>query len=108
MIKMAKWLSLTMVAICALAPAIVPSTAFGQGAEDEYNLELPGSGANSDTPSGSGASNVSDSSDSGGLPVIVIVLVVGAGVAVGVAVWRLRKPGPPDEPPGREQPSSGS
>jgi hypothetical protein len=98
MTKIAKRTSLALVAICALTALAAPTLAVAQGgAEDEYNLDLPGSGANEGTPTTS-AGDVSDSSDSGGFPVIVVILVAGAGVAAGIAAWRLRKPHEPDEP----------
>ncbi len=95
--KMAKWISLVLVASCAIA-AIAPAIAGAQtGAEQEYNLDLPGSGANSETPDSNGSA-VPDSSDSGGFPVLIVILVAAAAVAAGVAAWRLRKPGDPSEP----------
>lgn len=94
--KMAKWISLVLVASCAMV-AIAPATAGAQGAEDEYNLDLPGSGSNADTPDSNGSS-VPDSSDSGGFPVLIVILVAVAGVGAGVAAWRLRRPGGPSEP----------
>ncbi|MDX6582667.1 MAG: hypothetical protein QOI10_1851 [Solirubrobacterales bacterium] len=105
--KMARWTSLILVALCALAPAaIAPVSAIAQGAENEYDLDLPGSGGNSSTPNNTtGVNDVADS-DSGGFPVIVLVLAVAAGVVVGLALWRLRtrqaldemddEPGPDD------------
>jgi hypothetical protein len=96
--KIAKRTSLTLVVLCVLTAVAAPALAVAQGgAQDEYNLDLPGSGANEGTPASS-ASDVSDSSDSGGFPVIVVILVAGAGVAAGIAAWRLRKPREPDEP----------
>jgi hypothetical protein len=98
MTKIAKRTSLALVAICALTALAAPTLAIAEGgAQDEYNLDLPGSGANEGTPASS-ASDVSDSSDSGGFPVIVVILVAGAGVAAGIAAWRLRKPRQPDDP----------
>lgn len=75
--------------------AVAPAAAQDQtGAEQEYNLDLPGSGANEDTPPAS--STGSDTSDSGGFPVIAVVIIGGAGLAAGFAVWRLRRQDEPE------------
>jgi hypothetical protein len=95
--KMAKWISLLLVASCVLAATAPAITSAQSGAEDEYRLDLPGSGANSDTPDSSGSA-VPDSSDSGGFPVLIVILVAAAAVAAGIAAWRLRKPGDPSKP----------
>ncbi len=89
MTKMAKWTSLILAALCLLwTPVVIaPSLAFAQGAEEEYDLDLPGSGGDQSTPS-TNTTNSSDSEDDG-FPVLVIVLFAAAGVAVGLAVWRL-------------------
>ena len=87
--------ALILVALCLLGPAAVgPSVAAGQGAESEYDLNLPGSGSDeSAPPADTPARDSSADDDSGGFPVVVVVLFVAAGAAVGVAIWRLRKPG---------------
>ena len=88
MTKLAKWTSLTMVALCLLAlPAVVaPVAAFGQGAEEEYDLDLPTSG-NGTTP----ATNASETTeDDDGFPVVVVIIVGAAAVAVGLGIWRLQ------------------
>ncbi len=90
-------LAMAIVCLLAAAPTVAPVAAQGQtGAEEEYNLDLPGSGANSDTPAG-GSTGSSDDSDSG-FPVIVVILIAGAGVAAGIAAWRMRKSDEPDGP----------
>jgi len=107
MTKRAKRISLSLVAFCVLAVplAIAPSGALAQGAEEEYNLDLPGSGGDQTTPTTDTATNVSDSEDSDGFPVLVLVLFAAAGVGVGIAVWRMRTRElhdggnePPDQP----------
>ena len=106
MTKRAKRISLTLVVLCALAAplAIAPSGALAQGAEEEYNLDLPESGGDQTTPATNTATNVSDSEDSDGFPVLVLVLFAAAGVGVGIALWRLRTRElhdggkPPDQP----------
>jgi hypothetical protein len=99
MTKMAKRTSLAIVLVCMLGVAFAaPVGAQGQtGAEEEYNLDLPGSGANSETPT-SGTTGDSEDSDSG-FPVIVVILIAGAGVAAGIAAWRMRRSDEPDPPP---------
>jgi hypothetical protein len=98
MTKTARLMALMLVASCALASAaIAPAVAGAQpGSEDEYSLDLPGSGADENTPA-AGPTSSDDSSGSGGFPTLVVILVVAAGVAAGIAAWRLRKPHPPDE-----------
>ena len=97
MTKMATWTALLVAALCLAGPAAVgPSPAAGQGAEEEYDLDLPGSGGDETTPA-TNTSNTTSESDDGGFPVVVVVLFGLAGVAVGAAIWRLRGPGP-DEP----------
>jgi hypothetical protein len=87
--KMAKWTALLLVALCALAvPAVMAPAAFAQGAEEEYNLDLPGSGGDQTTPATNTSADTSDSDD-GGFPVLAIILFAAAGVAVGLALWRL-------------------
>jgi hypothetical protein len=86
---------------CALIAALAGAPAAAQdqtGAEQEYNLDLPGSGANADTPPASSAG--SEDSDSGGFPVLAVAIVGGAGVAAGFAVWRLRHHDEPEAPGG--------
>jgi hypothetical protein len=88
--KIARCTTLALIALCALAPlAVAPTAALAQGAENEYDLDLPNSGADSSTPAADPGTTSSDS-DSGGFPVIVVVLAVAAGAAVGVALWRMR------------------
>src|SRR4051794_35334638 len=86
---MAKWTAVLLVALCALAvPAALAPAAFASGAEEEYNLDLPGSGGDQTTPANNTSTETSDSDD-GGFPVLAIVLFGAAGVAVGLALWRL-------------------
>jgi hypothetical protein len=105
MTTIAKRMSLAVAMLCLLAALAGPGLAVAQnndgpaGAE-EYDLDLPGSGANEDTPASSGDTSGSDDS---GFPVIVVVLVAGAAVAAGFAAWRMRKPHEPDEPSGPPQ-----
>jgi hypothetical protein len=89
MTKLAKWTSLIMVALCLLAlPAVVaPVSAFAQGAEEEYNLDLPTNG-DQGTPATNASSTTSD--DGSGFPLLVVIIVAAAGVAVGLALWRLQ------------------
>ena len=89
MTKLARWTALMIAALCLLAlPATVgPVAAFGQGAEEEYDLDLPTSG-NGTTPATNAGSTTDD--DDGGFPVLVVVIVGAAGVAVGLGVWRLQ------------------
>jgi hypothetical protein len=98
---MAKRMSLAAALICLLAALGGSATALAQSgdgdkpsAAEEYDLDLPGSGANEDTPSSSDTSG----SDDGGFPVIVVILVAGAAIAAGFAAWRMRKPHEPDDP----------
>jgi hypothetical protein len=87
------WLPAIVLA-CLVAMALAPAGASAQsGAEQEYNLDLPGSGANQDTPQ----SSASDT-DEGGFPVGIVVLVAGAALLAGFAGWRLSKGDEPDEP----------
>ena len=107
MTKMAKWTALILVGLCAAAfvTAIVPAAATAQGAEEEYDLDLPGSGGDETTPATNAPVDTSNSEDDGGFPVLAIVLFAVAGVGVGIALWRLRtrqayERSDPDEPPG--------
>jgi hypothetical protein len=86
-----------------LAGLVIPAAAGAQGAENEYNLDLPGSHEGEGQTTGAADAS---SSDSGGFPVIVVVLIVGAGAAAGFAAYRMRKPGGPGaaEPDEREPP----
>jgi hypothetical protein len=88
--KIAKWTALLMVALCVLAvpAAVAPVAVFAQGAEEEYDLDLPGSGGDQTTPANSTSADTSEKDD-GGFPVLAIVLFGAAGVAVGLALWRL-------------------
>ncbi len=90
MTKLAKWTSLTLVALCvfALPLAVAPAVVLAQGAEEEYDLDLPTSGDGT-TPA-TNASNTTDDDDGGGFPVLVLIIVGAAGVAVGLALWRLQ------------------
>lgn len=89
MTKLAKWAALTIVALCLLAlpAALVPAAAFGQGAEEEYDLDLPTSG-NGTTPATGASGTTGD--DDGGFPVLAVIIVGAAAVAVGLGVWRLQ------------------
>jgi hypothetical protein len=83
-----KWSALILVALCLLGPAAAgTSVATGQGAESEYDLDLPGSG--DATPTNAAKDTSSGDSDDG-FPVLAIVLFGAAGVGVGLALWRLR------------------
>ena len=87
--KMGKCIALLLIALCAVAvPAAMAPAAFAQGAEEEYNLDLPGSGGDETTPASNTSTETSDSDDDG-FPVLAIVLFGAAGVAVGLALWRL-------------------
>ena len=87
MTKLAKWMSLITVVLClvALPAAFAPAAAFGQGAEEEYDLDLPTSG---DGTTATNAASTDD--DDGGFPVVVLIIVGAAAVAVGLGVWRLQ------------------
>jgi hypothetical protein len=78
-------LALTCLLAVMLAPAGAPAQS---GADQEYNLDLPGSGANQDTPPASASDT---DTDTGGFPVVVVLLIGGAAVLAGFAGWRLRK-----------------
>jgi hypothetical protein len=90
MTKLAKWTALMLAALCLLAlPAVIaPVAAFGQGAEEEYDLDLPTSGGDQSTPAAN-ANNTTDD-DGGDFPVLVVIIVGAAAVAVGLALWRLQ------------------
>jgi hypothetical protein len=89
------WLAALAVG-CLLAVMLAPTAALAQsGADQEYNLDLPGSGANQDTPPASASDT---DTDSGGFPVVVVLLVGGAAVLAGFAGWRLRRGDGPDKP----------
>ena len=108
MTKMAKWTALLLVALCAVAvPAVVAPAAFAQGAEEEYDLDLPGSGGDQTTPATNTSADTSDSDD-GGFPVLAIVLFGAAGVAVGLALWRLAVSRRMDDMDDDAGPSSGA
>ena len=85
-----RWSALILVALCLLGPAAIgTSAAAGQGAESEYDLDLPGS--DDTTPTAGTAPKDDSSGDSDdGFPVLAIVLFGAAGVGVGLALWRLR------------------
>ena len=89
MTKLAKWTALIMVTLCVLAlPVVVaPSAALGQGAEEEYDLDLPTSGEGG-TPATNASTTTDD--DDGGFPVLVLIIVGAAAAAVGVGLWRLQ------------------
>ena len=89
MTKLAKWTALIMVGLCLLAlpVALAPTAAFGQGAEEEYDLDLPTSGDGT-TPATNASTTTDD--DDGGFPVLVVVIVGAAAVAVGLGLWRLQ------------------
>src|SRR5262245_5021673 len=88
MARIAKRASLILVTLClvALPFSLAPAAALAQGAEEEYDLDLPTNGGQS-TPNHVTTSNSDDGTD---FPVLVIVIVVAAGVGVGTALWRLR------------------
>ena len=106
--RMARRISLTLVAACAVTALAAPLAAASKEppAGQEYNLELPGSGAGSQTTAGSSNADTG-SSDSGGFPIIAVVLIAGAGIAAGFAAWRLRKPGGPRGPDDAPPPQGG-
>ena len=90
MTKLAKWTALILVVLLvpATAAALLPAAAVAQ-AEEEYDLDLPGSGGDQTTPANSTPTDTSGVDDDGGFPVLGIVLFAAAGVAVGLALWRL-------------------
>lgn len=91
MTKLAKWTALILVVLLvpAIPAALLPAAASAQGAEEEYDLDLPGSGGDQTTPANSTPADTSAADDDDGFPVLGIVLFAAAGVAVGLALWRL-------------------
>ena len=103
MTKLSKWTALFLVALIvpAIPAALLPAAAVAQGAEEEYDLDLPGSGGDQTTPANDTPADTSGADDDDGFPVLGIVLVGAAGVAVGLALWRLvvgRRMDESDEP----------
>lgn len=95
---------LAAVALCALV-ALPSSAPARTGAEDEYDLQLPASGADQNTPDSDPGDAATDTG-SGGVPVLVIALLAGAGLAVGAAVYRMRARGSGEGPGGQPPDSS--
>jgi hypothetical protein len=111
MTKLAKRTSLILAALLLAAAGmavVAPTGAIAQGAEDEYDLELPGSGGEQTTPAPDGPIDTPDEDDDG-FPVIGIVLVGAAGVVAGLGLWRLvvgRRLAESDEAPDEDEPPS--
>ena len=85
----------TLLLVCALALAAVPTAALAQDepAGDQYVLDVPEGGNGEAAGSGDGKSDsvaaaATEGADDGGLPILLVVLVGTAAIGAGIAIMR--------------------